>query len=63
MFLDNLRLIWSNGNFLHNLKLSLWARKENAGYGEFVGMLAYVYEMADCYIASEIEFESKVTAK
>ena len=53
MFFDNLRLIWKNGNILSNIGNSLWSRPESKGYGVFIGMLAYAYEMADCYLASK----------
>lgn len=54
MFFDNCRLIYKNGHFWKNLNNALWSRPESKGYGVFIGMLAYAYEMADCYLASKI---------
>jgi predicted membrane channel-forming protein YqfA (hemolysin III family) len=54
MFVDNLRLIWLNGNLWQNLTNALWSKPgSKGGYGVFIGMLAYAFEMADCYLASK----------
>ena len=55
MFFDNLRLIFTNGNIVENLKSSLWPKQGHfsEGLSDYISMLAYVYEMADCYLASK----------
>lgn len=58
MFLDNLRLIWENGNIMKNIRKSLWKRPESEGYGVYIGILAYAFEMADCYLASKWTFDA-----
>ena len=55
MFLDNLRLIFTNGNVFAVLSGALWPKSGHFGEGlsDYISMLAYVYEMADCYLASK----------
>jgi len=54
MFFDNLRLIFTNGSIAETLSASLWPKSGHfaEGLSDYISMLAYVYEMADCYLAS-----------
>lgn len=56
MFFDNLRLIFTNGSIVETLAGSLWPKPGHVaeGLSDYISMLAYVYEMADCYLASRV---------
>jgi hypothetical protein len=57
LIFDNLRLIWVNGNIWGNFCSTLWGKPQNIAksYAVFISMLAYVYEMADCYLSSNLK--------